>query len=347
MRSERPLVSIVVPVLDGERHLRESLDSILAQTYEPIEVIVMDDGSTDGTADIIAAYADSVAHRLQPATKGQFANVNDGIELARGSYVAVYHADDVYEPQIVASEVDYLERHPDVGAVFAADTFIDVRGRPFGRLELPPEVAGRQPLDYRAVLETFLRHRNVFLRSPSSMVRASVYRELGGYDQDRFKNTSDAEMWLRIARHHRIAVIEEHLWRYRRGHGTSSERYHALRTAPDRFFRIVDLELEGGGAALVSREALDSYEAHRAEDLLKVAASNYVLGDLPAAREALKRVSLRPVLASDHPRRARLVAFRLIMAALLVLPRTGPAAAFLRHRVSARAPARGLHASGA
>ena len=333
--TDAPLVSVVVPVLNGERYLRETLDSILAQTYAPIELIVMDDASSDGTGEIIASYGTAVAHRRQRGSKGIYANANDGIAIARGELIAVYHGDDVYEPSMVEREVAYLHDNPRVGAVFAADVFIDQDGREFGRLKLPAAVAGGRPLDHGALLDALLRNKNTFLRCPSSMVRASVYRELGGYDQERFRNTSDLEMWLRIARHHQLAVIDEHLWRYRRGHGSSSERYHALRTDPERFFRIVDLELARlPQGELVASDALDAYEAHRVEDQLKIAASHYILRQRDEGRATLATVSPARLLR-PHPR-PRLIAFYVVMWLLLAAAPNAAAAALLRRRIYGR-----------
>src|SRR3989442_1563603 len=134
-----PLVSIIVPVFNGERYLRESLDSILAQTYPRVEVLVMDDASTDGTPSIIASYGNQVHYYRQPQNRGIYGNMNDGIAMARGEYIAIYHADDVYLPKIVECEVAFLHHHPEAGAVFCQAVFIDSLGREFGRLEIPPE----------------------------------------------------------------------------------------------------------------------------------------------------------------------------------------------------------------
>src|SRR4030095_11740713 len=119
-----------------------------------------------------------------------------------------------------------------------------------------------------AVLNALLRYKNRFLMCPSSMVRASVYRELGGYRDTEFLHTSDLEMWLRISRAHAIGVIETPLFRYRFGHGNSAQKYHSLRTDPERYFRIVDLYLEEGGRELAAGDALLAHDAHRAEDAL-------------------------------------------------------------------------------
>src|SRR2546426_2388988 len=145
---ERPLVSVVVSVFNGEAHLRESLDSILEQTYPRLEVIVVDDASTDTTPAILASYGDRIRVHRQSATRGIYGNANDGIAVAQGELVGVFHADDVYLPELVEREVDWLERHPQAGAVFCSDVFIDGEGHELGRLELPPEVRGNRPLDY-------------------------------------------------------------------------------------------------------------------------------------------------------------------------------------------------------
>src|SRR5689334_22259492 len=99
-----PRVSVVVPVWNGERFLRESLDSILLQTFPSLEVIVMDDASTDGTEQIVRSYGDAVRYHRQSATRGIYGNCNDGIALARGEFIAIYHADDIYDPTIVERE---------------------------------------------------------------------------------------------------------------------------------------------------------------------------------------------------------------------------------------------------
>ena len=331
--SSAPLVSIVVPSFNGARYLREALDSLVGQTYPRTEILVMDDASTDETEEIVDSYGDAVSHHRQSETRGIYENANDGIALARGEFVAVYHADDVYHPEIVEREVSYLTAHAEVGAVFCKHIYINAEGRTYGQHELPEELSSGESLAYAAVLRALLRHKNCFLGCPSAMVRASVYRELGTYDQTRFRNTADLEMWVRIARHHPLAVIDEHLYRYRRGHGSSSERYRARRTDPERFFEILDLELARGGRELVDDETLAAYEAHRAEDQLKMVASNYILSRVGGARAALDAVRVRRILSSGQVRRTRLLALAAMMHTLVRLPRIPLAASWLDRRI--------------
>ena len=86
------------PSSTARRTCARALDSILGQTYAPFEVILMDDGSTDSTAAIAASYEERLRYVRQPENRGQFGNVNDGIALARGELIGVFHADDVYTP---------------------------------------------------------------------------------------------------------------------------------------------------------------------------------------------------------------------------------------------------------
>jgi GT2 family glycosyltransferase len=316
-----PLVSVIVPVYNGERYLGESLESILAQTYPRLEVIVMDDCSTDRSPEIAARFGDRIRYHRQEATRGIYGNANDGIARAAGELVAVFHADDVYLPTIVQRQVEFMRDHPEAGAVFASDIFIDAGGREFGRLELPPEVRGERPLDYAAVLNALLRYKNCFLRCPTALVRASVYRDLGGFRDADFKNTADLDMWLRIARRYPIGVLEEHLLLYRRGHGSSSERYHGLRTEPERFFRIMDLELARGAVDVATSDALAAYEGHRAQDQLMVAVNSYIKDGRTPAREAIREVHVRALARSGRIQRGRLLALLVLLRVLVHLPR--------------------------
>lgn len=335
----QPLVSVLVPVYNGARYLRESLDSILAQSYRRVEVLVLDDASTDETPEIIASYGDAVRCVRQPRTLGIYANANVGIERARGELIGIYHADDVYLPRIVEREVEFLERYPEAGAVFASDIFVDARGREYARLRLPPEVRGNRPLDYATIINALLTYKNTFLRCPGAMVRAAVYREVGGYRQEIYRNTSDLDMWLRIARRYPIGILEEHLFRYRHFHGSSSERYHHLRTDPARTFTILDDHLADGVRAVATPRALAAHEAHRAEDTLMRTVSHYVLDQLPEARATLAEVKPERLLASNRVQRGRLLLLWTGLKLLCRLPRSaGVADAFSRrwHRKGGR-----------
>lgn len=318
-----PLVSIIVPVFNGEKYLRESLDSILNQTYPNIEILVMDDASTDSTPQIIASYGDRVKCVRQAQNKGIYANANDGIALAEGKYIAVYHSDDIYDPRIVEREVRYLEENSRVGAVFCKDIFVDGDNLEYGRLQLQREVSGERPLEYPVVLNALLEYKNAMFVCPAAMVRASVYEDVGVYRQEQFFNTSDLEMWLRIARKYPLAIIDDYLLRYRHSDEQSSRRYHKLRTAPGRFFSIMDLYLEADGKRHAAPKALAAYEGHRAEDFLMTAVNQYILGDLQGAASTVRRVRAKSILGGHHIERTKMTVLFSMLVLLVRLPRIG------------------------
>jgi glycosyltransferase involved in cell wall biosynthesis len=108
-----PLVSCIVPVLNGERYLREALDSILAQTYRPMEIIVADDGSTDGTAALVADYGGQVRYLFQQ-NAGTAAACNLGLKAAQGDFIAFLAADDLWHPERLARQISRFQLRPDL-----------------------------------------------------------------------------------------------------------------------------------------------------------------------------------------------------------------------------------------
>lgn len=334
--STLPLVSIIVPVFNGEQYLRESLDSIIAQTYPRTEVLVMDDASTDDTPQIIASYEDQVIYYRQPKNRGIYGNMNDGIAKARGEYIAFYHADDIYHPRIVEREVEFLQHHPKAGAVFCQAAFIDSNGHEFGRFKVQPELRGGQPLYYHVIFNALLSYKNRLLICPSSMVPTLVYRDIGVYRDKEFLNSSDLEMWLRIARKYPIGILEEYLLQYRHGHGSSSKLYHHLRTDQERYFHIMDLYLNDGGRAIANPDALAAYNAHRSEDRLMRAINYYILNQRQESQTILSQIQVRQLLGSPRVQRGRLLVLFLALQFLVRIPKISLIANLLYRRWHAK-----------
>ena len=117
-----PLVSVVVPVYNSEKFLRETLDSVFALDYEPFEVIVVDDGSTDASAEIAQSYPD--VHYLRQENRGPGKARNVGIDVSRGEFVAFVDSDDVVLPHKLSAQVGYLLDHPDVTATLGRQEWI-------------------------------------------------------------------------------------------------------------------------------------------------------------------------------------------------------------------------------
>ncbi len=164
-----PSVSVVVPAYNAERHVAETLSAVLSQSHSPDEVIVVDDGSTDGTADELARFRGEV-RVLSQANRGAAGAHNTGFTAARGTYVARCDADDVWGPDKLERQLDVVRRHPEVDIALGAAWV-------FGREErLFAEPPGEGILDERAFRRTLYR-ANVVCAS-SALIRRDLFEKL-------------------------------------------------------------------------------------------------------------------------------------------------------------------------
>ena len=167
MTGAPPLTSVVIPAYNEESYLAEAIESVLAQTYEPVEVIVVDDGSTDASAEIASSYPQVILHRQPNA--GLAAARNAGFELTTGAFVTFHDADDMMAPQKIEAQVSHLDSHPDAGLVLTHQRLLIEEGAelPFWlRDERVPGSPGVGPppaaLDAPHTM-TMLMRREVFL----------------------------------------------------------------------------------------------------------------------------------------------------------------------------------------
>ena len=318
MTKTSPLVSIVVPAYNADRFLGEALASVCAQSHSAIEVIVCDDASTDATPEIARGTGDDrVRYLRNDRTLGGYGAMNRGVRESRGEYVAIFHADDVYDPRIVERELAFLNGHADAGAVFCLDRFIDEGGRDYARLRLPPSLAGVELFDTALLTESLLRHKNTFLRTPSVMFRRAAFDAVGGFDQERFGIAADLDMWARLSIAWRIGLVHEYLMGYRHYTAQWSKQYERMRTEPEMFFAVMDRHLSRPGIrALVSADALTCYRVWRVQDEAERAANAYVLGDRQKAVALLNSSLVRPLLRSSRRVQvARVLALRTLVRA--------------------------------
>lgn len=292
MAAAAPLVSVCVPTYNDAPFLAQSLQSIVQQTYRQLEILIGDDASTDDTAAVVAAFDDPrIRYIRNAANLGQFENVNALIRRATGDYIAIYHSDDVYTPQIVAREAAFLQSHPQVGAVFALDWRIDERGAVVGQTRLLPEVRAGSALGPAELLPVLLRHKNRVFRAPTFMGRAELLRQVGGFSTQH-DTSGDFEMWLRLLNAAPLAILGEYLMYYRRGPSQVSARYDRRRVAEDQFFVIMDRYLAAywakqGPAISIDAAALTEYAFHRCDDQTFRAANLILLGRYAEAAQLL------------------------------------------------------------
>ena len=132
-----PLVSVVIPVYNGAQYLAEAIESVLAQDYRPVELIVVDDGSTDASGEIAQSYPQ--AHCIRQTNQGVSAARNAGIAAVRGEFIAFLDADDIWTADKLTAQVGYLLAHPEVGFAFARQRFFfepGIEALPWFRQEL-------------------------------------------------------------------------------------------------------------------------------------------------------------------------------------------------------------------
>jgi glycosyltransferase involved in cell wall biosynthesis len=208
-----PDVSVVLPVYNCARYVGHAIDSILGQTFEDFELIVIDDGSTDDTPSILRRYADPRMRVITQPNAGVAASANRGIAAARGRYVARMDADDLSLPERLARQVRYLDANPACGLV---GTWAEI-----WRDDSPTDRTHRHPTD-NATIRYELLLDNPFVQS-SVMIRRTAIDTVGAYATDPLRQPpEDYELWSRIARRFEVANLPEILQVYREIEGSLS-----------------------------------------------------------------------------------------------------------------------------
>ena len=216
--SARPLVSVLMGVRDGGAHLRGALDSVLAQSLRDLELIVVDDASTDGTPQLLAAYEDErlVVVRNEE-NLGLTRSLNRALDRARGHFIARQDADDRSLPERLTRQVKYLERRPELSLCGTWARFIDYSGHVVGAGHPPgdsAELAAGLPLENKIFHGTILARR-------------ALMDALGGY-RDAFRYSQDYDLYLRALAGHRLANLPEELYELRFHTASISDRHAEL-----------------------------------------------------------------------------------------------------------------------
>jgi len=221
-----PLISSIVPVFNGERYLKEALDSIRAQTYRPLEIIVADDGSTDGTAAVMAGSGSEVRYLFQP-NAGPAAARNLGLSAARGEFVAFLDHDDLWHPEKLARQMARFQARPDLDVCVT-------HVRNFWIPELSEEAARYK--DHR-------RSQAVpGYTTATLLARRTLFDAVGGFDPV-LQHGDSTEWFLRAAEHRAVIELLPDVLTYRRLHQTNRTRRLAA-ASRDQYLRIVKTSLD-------------------------------------------------------------------------------------------------------
>jgi hypothetical protein len=206
-------LSVVMSVYNGEAYLAEAVESILAQTFEDFEFLIIDDGSKDRTAEMLADYAkrDGRVRLVTQENKGRAESLTCGIGLSRSRYIARMDADDISMPDRLREQVEFLDSHPEVGLLSGLYEHIDTNGRVQGTVRLP--------LCDSAIRAVMLRYSPMC--HPAVMMRKEAACSAGGY-RKALLDADDYDLWLRMAERTRLANLDRVILRYRIHRGQAS-----------------------------------------------------------------------------------------------------------------------------
>src|SRR5688500_9491550 len=230
-----PKVSVLMPAFNCEQHIREAIDSILGQSYQDFELLIVDDHSTDSTPAVVREYCDldpRIQCVLNEESKGIVGALNTGLGRARGEYVARMDADDISLPTRLEKQQDFLGAHRDIAVcgtnmeLFGAQQFV-----------------WRLPEDHAAIragliFTVFIAHATVMMRR--SVLEENQYR----YDAS-YGYAEDYELWSRLSENHRFANLPDVLYRYRKHATDDTSPREAIRSRSAQRVRLRLLDALG------------------------------------------------------------------------------------------------------
>ena len=224
--TETPVVSAIMTVYNGEQYVAQAIESLQQQSLRDIEIVVVDDGSSDHTPDILASIQ-ATDSRIRVITKpriGRARALNVAWRQAQGKYIANLDADDMAEPERLEKQLSFLQQHPEVGVLGAACKVLDKDNG---------ETYFRYPPTNDMTLKHEIIRRNPFVHSVVMMPRQALER-IGGYDEQ-LGVAIDYDLWIRIACHYKLANLPEvlvikrmHNLAYFRNNITNWQRYVTL-----------------------------------------------------------------------------------------------------------------------
>lgn len=195
-----------MPAYNAAKYLREAIDSILAQTFTDFEFIIINDGSTDATRQIIQSYDDPrIIYLENEHNSGICVTLNRGLDAARGRYIARMDSDDISLPERFARQVAYMDTHPDIGVL---GTLVERISNDGSTIDYPPSENNPYKCKASLLFATCVAH-------PAVMMRTSILKDNNLYYDDYFRGMEDYHLWWRLSHYTMISNIQEVLLKYR------------------------------------------------------------------------------------------------------------------------------------
>jgi glycosyltransferase involved in cell wall biosynthesis len=299
-------ITVVIPTYNSASYILDALDSVFSQTFTDYDVIIVDDGSTDNTRDLLGPYMSRISYHYQP-NQGLAVARNVGLSLARGDYLTYLDADDIWEANNLSVKAAILEAFPDLGGVFSEFSIFDARGQQHARgtrqtfpffertgwtfgdvfescREWPIE--GGSVAVYTGNIFEKLFHGNFIL--PTTMVFHRERALAVGPFRAHMRTQQDYEYWLRFSRQHPFAFVDAALARYRRHAGqlTNFKNIERILLAVEEIVNQYEDEMSRAGRRRV-------FNLRKAQLLVDLAKMHIRKGEARKARARLREVISR------------------------------------------------------
>ncbi|MEO0707705.1 MAG: glycosyltransferase family 2 protein [Cyanobacteria bacterium J06649_5] len=247
-----PKVTVVIPAYNNIDYLPDALESALEQTFADIEIIVINDGSSDHTEQWMLSQSDPRITLISQDNQGKSAARNRGIAHSQGDYIAFLDADDLWEQTKLEQQVRMLDKNPHVGLVYTWTALADAQGRATGRL-----------LDSPAEGDVWkaLILKNILACGSTPMVRRECFDTVGFFSPD-LPLAQDWDMWIRVAAMYEFALIKQPLVRYRKHPGNTSAKWSLMQKCSclvlDRAFNAVPRNVSKAELSTIYNQAYTS-----------------------------------------------------------------------------------------
>lgn len=229
------MFSIVIPLFNKENYIKATLETVFAQTFQNFEILVVDDGSTDGSIEIVKAFRDKRIKIFRQENKGVSVARNKGIEIASMEYICFLDADDEWNPFFLQKMYELINAYP-FYQVFSAAIEIDTGGG-----ILPALYSLSKEISENVYIENYFKGSMKFslLFTSCAVFHKSVFQEVGGFDE-KIRSGQDTDMWIRIGVHFPIVFLNEILCKYiLDNHSLSRDkRYFGLKLRNEKFTKL-------------------------------------------------------------------------------------------------------------
>ena len=283
--SSAPAVSVVIATYNRANYLAETIDSVLSQSFQKFELIVVDDGSTDETRRVVAPYGSRVRYLYQE-NRGPSAARNLGVRNASGRWISIQDSDDLCLPNHLETLYGYANKHPESGMVFANGSYLG--GPAHDRKTIIPAAKSRRLAEQGVRLEDLFDKSIVRLQA--ALISKRCYDDVGGHDES-LRISMDLDLTFRLISRYPVAYLDEVVFSYRRHSGNISGNQE-LRLLEN--IRVIERLLDQNGEAeeLLGKRRVAARLAYR---YYRLAKGRWKTGERDKSREALREaIRLRP-----------------------------------------------------